>query len=69
MDLLFNKYTLISLGYNCNIKKYIDSIRLNNPTHFFDYIGTSMWGINELILHNFTDIFNINDFIKIRTNI
>jgi hypothetical protein len=69
MDLLFNNYTLISLGYNCNIKKYIDSIRPNIQTQFFDYIGTSIWGINELIMHNFTDIFNIDDFIKIRTNI
>jgi hypothetical protein len=66
---IFDKYILLSLGSNCNVKKYLDKIRPNNPTQFFDYIGTSMWGINELIANDFTDMFNINDFESIKTNI
>jgi hypothetical protein len=69
MNLLFNDYTILSLGFNCNIKKYIDKIRPNSPTQFFDYIGTSMWGINELIRNNFSDIFNIDEFENMKTNI
>ena len=65
---IFDKYILLSLGSNCNVKKYIDTIKPNNPTQFFDYIGTSMWAINELIENDFTDIFNKDDFENMRTN-
>jgi hypothetical protein len=65
---IFDKYILLSLGSNCNVKKYIDTIKPNNPTQFFDYIGTSMWAINELIENDFTDIFNKDDFENMRTS-
>jgi len=57
MNLLFKDYTLISLGYNCCIKRFFDSI-VSKETNFFDYIGTSMWAITELFENNFKDIFN-----------
>ena len=65
---IFDKYILLSLGSNCNVKKYIDTIKPNNPTQFFDYIGTSMWAINELIENDFSDIFNKDDFENMRTS-
>lgn len=53
---------IISLGYNCFIKKYLDYKYVKTETSFFDYIGTSMWTINELINNDFKDLFDINDY-------
>ena len=60
---LFRNYTIISIGYNCSIKMYIKSI-IDQETHLFDWIGTSMWGVNKFINNNF-DLFNKNDFDSI----
>jgi len=68
MNNIFDKYLLLSLGTNCNVKKYIDTIKPNNPTQFFDYIGTSMWAINELIENDFSGVFNIDDFESMKTS-
>ena len=64
MDLLFKNDTLISLGYNCCIKRFFDSI-VPKETNFFDYIGTSMWAITELFENNFQDIFNTEYYKQI----
>jgi len=43
---------LISLGYNCYFKLYLNTIKINQETHLFDYIGTSMWTILEILFNN-----------------
>lgn len=67
---LFESYdNLISIGYNCFFKRFL-KIKLghNKETYFFDYIGTSMWSINELIKNDFDDFFNHNHYKKIEIN-
>ena len=56
MDKLLSKYTIISLGYNCFIKKYMNYKNISQETQLFDYIGSPMWGINKFII----DINNNN---------
>jgi len=53
-------YKILSLGYNCCVKKYIDTIAKKGPTNLFDYIGSSMWAINKLFENDFQDLFDIN---------
>jgi len=52
-------YKLYSLGYNCCIKRYIDTLD-KKATNLFDYIGSSMWSINKLFENDFQDLFDIN---------
>ena len=65
-----NNYKIISLGYNCFIKKFTNDIGINQETNFFDYIGTSMWAINKLFENNFANLFNEDDYenLKIQTD-
>jgi hypothetical protein len=52
MNEIKKKYTCVSLGSNCFIKKYLSTIS-NQETHFFDYIGAPMWAINEIVESDF----------------
>ena len=56
----------ISLGYNCYIKRYLDSIS-SSETNLFDWLGTSMWGIYLLFQEDFKDAFNRDHyhFVKV----
>ena len=72
-ELFKNCDIFISLGYNCFFKKFIkNKLKHNKETNFFDYIGTSMWSINELLTNDFEDFFNKSDYknipIKINEN-
>ena len=49
---------VISLGSNCYIKMFLESIKYKTETHFFDYIGSSMWAINDLFKDNFSELFD-----------
>ena len=53
-------YKIYSLGYNCCVKRYIDTISKKGATNLFDYIGSSMWAINKLFENDFQDLFDIN---------
>jgi hypothetical protein len=55
-------YKILSLGYNCCIKRFVDVLSKKDETNFFDYIGSSMWAINELFQNDFQDMFNITDY-------
>jgi len=57
-------YKIVSLGYNCYVKKYVDEKFGKFETNFFDNIGISMWAINELFQNDFSDLFNIEDYEK-----
>lgn len=56
----------ISLGSNCFIKKYLDHIKKTAETHYFDYIGTSVWSIIDLFNNNFIDFTNKKLIEKIK---
>jgi hypothetical protein len=62
----FSNYKIISLGYNCFIKKYMIDIGISQETNLFDYIGTSMWTINKLFENDFKDLFNLEEYEKIK---
>ena len=62
-QLLTEKYDkVISIGYNCFIKIYLRHIKHEQETHFFDYIGSPMWSVYELVKNGFTDLFNIDEY-------
>lgn len=57
MNQIFKKFdNIISLGYNCYVKMYLKSERINCETHFFDYTGSSVWSIIDLLNNNFSGI-------------
>jgi hypothetical protein len=60
----FNK--ILSLGSNCYVKMFLGSIKYSSETNFFDYIGSSMWSINELLKNDFNELFEggMNNFEK-----
>ena len=62
-----DKFELISIGYNCFIKKFLNiELLIENKTNFFDYIGSSMWGINELFENDFVDFTNEQNYENIQ---
>ena len=54
LKLTFDK--VISIGSNCYPKCFIQASLYGGETEFFDYIGTSMWSINELLVNDFISI-------------
>lgn len=62
MNIYFNTHfdKILSLGSNCYPKFFISKILKPSygETELFDYIGSSMWSINMLILNDFKDIHN-----------
>jgi len=61
----YNK--IICLGSNCYAKMLLDSgLKIKQNTHFFDYIGTSMWSILELLKNNFEGMYERENYKKIR---
>jgi len=64
MNIILNgKYDkIISLGSNCFIKFYLRHIKYEQETHFFDYIGSPMWSVYELVKNGFSDVFNIDEY-------
>jgi hypothetical protein len=65
MNEIFKHYKILSLGCNCYARLYLTSLKILQETHFFDYIGSSMWAINELIENNFEDCVNMKFFKKL----
>lgn len=50
-------WTVVSLGFNCFLRKYMNEfLSIRQETHFFDYIGSPMWAVCELIENDFADI-------------
>jgi hypothetical protein len=65
---LLSKYNkTLSIGSTCFIKKFMLSIGINQETEYFDYIGTPVWAMTDLIQNNKLDkIFNYNDYKNIK---
>ena len=51
-----------SLGYNCYTKLYLNSKIIKQETQFFDYIGTSVWSIIDLLNNNFEGMFDKSNY-------
>jgi len=69
MDKLNNSYDrIVSLGSTCCIKAWLRAYNIEGETNFYDWVGSSMWGIVKLLEdpHNET-IFDINHHKYIRT--
>ena len=67
MKHVFKKYDkIISLGFNCYIKRFMEEEGIKQETNLFDYIGTPMWGINEFIENDFSKLTLIDDFEKMK---
>ncbi len=50
-------WKFVSQGYNCYCKTYIaNSLQILQPTEFFDFIGSPMWAVMQLIQNEFQDI-------------
>ena len=67
MNYILSFDKIISLGSNCYVKMFLESIKYSSETQFFDYIGSSMCFINELFKENFNDLFEnctMDDFEK-----
>jgi hypothetical protein len=63
MDKLFEKFDVVmSLGYNCYIKLYLNSKKNEQETQFFDYIGTSVWTIIDLLNNDFEGAFDNENY-------
>ncbi len=60
--LILSKYKVLSLGCSCYIKIFMSSIGVNQETHFFDYIGTPMCTVNNLINDDFKNLFEYKDY-------
>lgn len=63
MKRLINKFDQVcSLGYNCYPKLYLNDKKICKETNFFDYIGTSVWSIVELINNDFDGMFDKSNY-------
>lgn len=61
LNKLFNNYKLVSLGWSCYPKSLIKKLN-DQETHFFDWIGSSTWGIIKLLNNDFKNIFNYENY-------
>jgi hypothetical protein len=52
-DYIKNEYKFISIGFMCYGKKFINKYVEETETIFFDYIGSSVCAINDLIKNDF----------------
>ena len=63
MNKFIDKFDEVSsLGYNCYIKLYFNYIKIDQETQFFDYIGTSVWSIIELLNKDFDGMFDKSNY-------
>ena len=55
---IFKDKTILSFGFNCFPKIFLRQIQKEQETHFFDWMGSSMWSIRYLFENNFESIFD-----------
>jgi len=58
--------TILSLGPNCFVKEFIKFLGIQQETHFFDYIGSTLWSLCDLIEYDFKDVFKYSDYQNMR---
>lgn len=64
---LLQKNKLISLGFNCFIKIFFNKMKLEQETHFFDWIGSSSWSIRLLLENKFENLLQKENFKYLQT--
>lgn len=64
--LLQKNVILLSLGPNCFVKEFIKFLQIDQETHFFDYIGSTLWSLCDLIENDFKDLFKYSDYKNMR---
>jgi hypothetical protein len=62
---LFEKYEIVSFGYSCYPKLFIDKI-IKKETQFFDWIGSSTWSIIKLLENNFSNFINKENYYYLK---
>ncbi len=69
MEELIKKYDdVMSLGFNCYFKLLFKKVytECDKENQFFDYAGSPMWAVNELVKNDFKNIFNRDDYKPIK---
>jgi len=68
-NLIASHNKIISLGCNCFMKIFMKNMKINQETHFFDWIGSSLWSILLFIQEshdaesaNLAKLMNINNY-------
>ena len=61
---ILNHHLVVSLGYNCYIKRFMSYLDISRETDIFDYVGTPMWAINQLIESDFKDLDESDDGLQ-----
>ena len=55
---------VIPVGGNCYFKLYFTLMKYNQETYFFDYLGSPMWAVNQLIDNGFKNLFIREDYVN-----
>lgn len=64
MTELLKSYDMVSLGATCSCKKYITIYIKKDMYQIFDYVGTSMWSIIELLKNDFAGLLDKDKLVK-----
>lgn len=64
MTELLKSYDMVSLGATCSCKKYITIHIKKDMYQIFDYVGTSMWSIIELLKNDFAGLLDKDKLVK-----
>ncbi len=64
---LFEKHKMISLGFNCYIKIFLNKMKIEQETQFFDWIGSSTWSIRLLLENNFENLLQKENLKYLQT--
>lgn len=51
---------IMSLGADCYTRMFLDRLQQKKETQIFDYIGTSMWAINDLLESDFAGLTDVS---------
>jgi hypothetical protein len=64
---LLEKHKIISLGFNCFIKIFLNKMKIEQETQFFDWIGSSTWSIRLLLENHFDDLLQKENLQYLQT--
>ena len=53
---------IMSLGADCYTRMFLDRLQKKKETQLFDYIGTSMWAINDMLESDFAGLTDVSHY-------
>lgn len=63
MNILKRKHNvMVSLGATCFVRGYFDKHKYSQKSYVFDWVGSAMWGICDLIENNFENVLDQNNY-------